>query len=354
MSHFTLLVVGNENRLEDVMAPFDEQTEDPRFRKFDDQTDEHRKEYETKSTEKVIAPDGTKLWPWDDRLKNPERDDNDFLSDKPRNIVPEGYKKVKIPFKELYPTFEEFMADWADMEPNEEGRYGYFRNPNAKWDWYQIGGRWAGFFRIKESARSKYEGSEPNFSYGWDAEAKEEVLNGNVLRVDQARVGDIDFEAPRNEAEERARKTYSIFEPIVKDFPLVETWESFRQKVEDKEIASYDVARNLYHDQPRIKAVDEFRQTYRNDDTLLGKSIFWFDDVEGLNLSIDEYVKQAREKAVSTFAVLKDGKWFERGNMGWWACVSNEKDQETWNSIFTNVISGLSEDTVLTLIDCHI
>jgi hypothetical protein len=50
-----------------------------------------------------------------------------------------------VPFKE--PTdFEEYAREWHGrterMIPN---RFGYWQNPNAKWDWYEVGGRWAGF-----------------------------------------------------------------------------------------------------------------------------------------------------------------------------------------------------------------
>jgi hypothetical protein len=51
---------------------------------------------------------------------------------------------------------------------------------------------------------------------------------------------------------------------------------------------------------------------------------------------------------------VKNGKWFERGEMGWWACVSNEKDEQTWRSIYTNLIKDLPDDTLLSVYDCHI
>lgn len=42
--------------------------------------------------------------------------------------------------------YMEFYED-SDCEIDEAtGKRGYWQNPNAKWDWYQIGGRWAGYF----------------------------------------------------------------------------------------------------------------------------------------------------------------------------------------------------------------
>lgn len=50
------------------------------------------------------------------------------------------------PNKKLYPDFQSFADDgWIPF--NEEvQKYGYFCNPNAMWDWYSIGGRWADMF----------------------------------------------------------------------------------------------------------------------------------------------------------------------------------------------------------------
>ena len=49
-----------------------------------------------------------------------------------------------------------------------------------------------------------------------------------------------------------------------------------------------------------------------------------------------------------------NGEWHERGKMGWWACVSNEKDEDVWFSEFNKLIDSLPDDTLLTIVDCHI
>jgi hypothetical protein len=57
---------------------------------------------------------------------------------------------------------------------------------------------------------------------------------------------------------------------------------------------------------------------------------------------------------IKTFAVLKDGQWYEIGKMGWWAMVSDEKDKEAWDSEFKKLIEGLPDDTLISIYDCHI
>src|SRR5206468_2164876 len=58
---------------------------------------------------------------------------------------------------------------WFGGEIDEEGNLYYTSNPNAKWDWYSLGGRWQGLFSLKA------DGS----------------------KVDQANKGEIDFDKSR-------------------------------------------------------------------------------------------------------------------------------------------------------------
>ena len=49
-----------------------------------------------------------------------------------------------------------------------------------------------------------------------------------------------------------------------------------------------------------------------------------------------------------------DGQWYERGQMGWWGIVKNEKDADTWGKEFNLLIDSLPDDTLLSAYDCHI
>lgn len=42
------------------------------------------------------------------------------------------------------------------------------------------------------------------------------------------------------------------------------------------------------------------------------------------------YIQDARDNAIATFAVVKDGEWHERGNIGWFGMVSDEKNKDDW------------------------
>lgn len=57
---------------------------------------------------------------------------------------------------------------------------------------------------------------------------------------------------------------------------------------------------------------------------------------------------------VVPFAIVKDYEWYERGEMGWWAIVSNEKPEDVWEREVKALLKDLPPETMLTVVDCHI
>ena len=200
-----------------------------------------------------------------------------------------------VAFKEIYPDIDTFAQDWygfADKD-EEHDAYGYWENPNCKWDWYQLGGRWRGSFLLKEGGK-KHDESEVS----WAA-------NGSLPenRVDQAYVKDIDWDKMADESLENA----------------IEMWKDFQEK-------------------------------RKADPTFDGR---WSHGVkEGKEEDEEYYLENSWE--FSTFAVLKDGEWYENGSMGWWGVVSDEKEEHSWKQEFEKLVRGLPEDTLLSVYDCHI
>ena len=81
------------------------------------------------------------------------------------------------------PPFEymEFYEDEDCEIDNITGKRGYWQNPDAKWDWYVIGGRWAGLLKAKEGIRYEPEG---RYKKGY---------------FDEAKLGDCDFSLDEKE-----------------------------------------------------------------------------------------------------------------------------------------------------------
>ena len=155
----------------------------------------------------------------------------------------------------------------------------------------------------------------------------------------------VDFETMRRIREEAAAKTYDLVQETIKGTPPAESWEMIRSEFDLKNSPQdIEVARKVYHDQPRVKAF-----------TKLGMDVVgWNADVTDYQIPREQYLRNARNNAAVPFAVLKDGKWYERGEMGWWGISSNDKDPETWNAMVSKLYDELPGQALLVIVDCHI
>lgn len=244
------------------------------------------------------------------------------------------------------------VTDEAQIDRNGEHKWGYAivdkqgkllkavnrTNPNRKWDWYEVGGRYAGHFTVKPGVSPE----APNFSWGWDEASMREVADGR--HADSVRKGDVDADAMMADAEKRARERWAFYSAAIAGTPESEPWASFTKRVDAEEF-TIEQAREQYHAQPRVKAL-------RSKEAM--DKIGWDASPEDFPATEDEYVRRARADALSTFAVLHNGQWHERGNMGWWGIVSNEKEAKTWEDEFMALWDSLPDDTLLTVVDCHI
>ncbi len=246
-------------------------------------------------------------------------------------VIGENPEEQLAPFQEnnmgdCPKEFMEFQED-EDSELDEEtGKRGYWENPNRKWDWYSLGGRWTGFFKVKEGASASI--GSPGIMT-----APAEPGHG-----DQLLKGDIDFEVMRNEAGLEAQNRYEFAEKVLDGAQPMESWESVRERIKD-----IDEARKFYHAQ---ECVVRFRSKEVVD--VLG----WHADPSDYSTTKQEYIERARNGAGRPFAVVKDGKWYEKGSMGWWGMVSNENSE--WARQYAELIDSIPDDTLLSLYDCHI
>lgn len=335
MSHFTVLVIG-ENP-EQQLQPYQENNNGDcpaAYLEFVDLEDEHREKYATETVEMVVMPDGRLLLPWDDAFRIP----GTFGMGSDTHAAPPDLERRQVPMRERYPDFEGYMADWVGCvrRDPQKNRYGYWENPNRKWDWYQLGGRWTGFFKIKDAVMRSHQFDaiavgEPGF--GAQAAARG--------YADQARKSQIDFEGMRAQAAAEADERYSRVEAVMAGLPAAESFAAFRERHAD-----INDARAEYWAQPMIAALSAagllpMDSSYRD---------YYCLDKGGRAA----YVDRAKQQALSTHAVLKDGRWYERGAMGWWGIVTDEMDVETWIAEFEKLVDDLPEDTLLSVYDCHI
>lgn len=212
---------------------------------------------------------------------------------------------------EKYPdsTRQDF-GQWIDSEFGYElrdGVWGRETNPDKQWDWWVVGGRWSNKLLLK-----------------------------NGSHCDQAIKGDIDFDGMLAGEVAIAEREYDKAASIIQG----ETFEAFDMLRERME-PDIDGARKAYWDQPAVKrltADDDFR---------------FHHNLESFLLQRNDYVRKMSRSAFCTFALLHNGKWNERGDMGWWASVSDDKG-DRWPDEFYDILASVPQDHWLTVVDCHI
>jgi hypothetical protein len=291
------------------------------------------------------------------------------------------------------PTAEQVVAAYSKKyaaEESDDEKY-YARdgkivyqstyNPDSKWDWWVIGGRWRGFFQLKpvEIAGHKINatghlGQPGTFEALNIQDGKGEDKNYEN-RADQARKIDIDFAAMRDLAAAEAELAYDRFEEAVKDLPVARSWEEVCNEVLTNRglptewetyVADHrpepgvdkpdwrrpwddalDFARKEYHAQPAMQALAKADFFFWSEGP---REAFFWGDPDGRQ----KYIERARDNAFATYAVVKDGEWYARGEMGWFGMSRNEVDGDQWLRELNEMLDSLPDDAVLTVIDCHI
>lgn len=320
MSHFTVLVIGNDVKKQ--LEPYAEQDFDQKYGQFENKEEEYKQEFKTGTIEAAEIK-GQLYYKYSSEFRNY---DKGLLNDEYR--YPEGTIFKKVSFEEFYSTFEKFLSDYHGVhEPDDTtGLYGYWNNPNAKWDWWVVGGRWTGYFKPKAGAsgtlgRSGAFGNQPD--NGW---------------VDVIKYGDVDFEAMKNHEAKQANEHFDKIEAIVQGMDIPH-WATIREKHGD----DIDAARNEYNSHPIIKGFNQ-----------AGFYHFGTEPSEEYGQGREVYVEKCRNQTAVPYAILKDGVWYQKGEMGWFGMSSNEMTQDEWNSEFWKLLDTLDPDTLLTLVDCHI
>lgn len=373
MSHFAVLVIG-EN-IEAQLAPYHEfectGTDDQYIQNMD-VTEELRAEFRADTRSMIKLADGSLVGRYDDQfyrepteeqskkigilagtgcahgLSWASKDWGDGKGYRTKvHIIPEGAEQVEVPFE----SFTAWVGpDWHGTalvphgeQPDLTGehKYGYAlldeagevvrvirrTNPNSKWDWYEIGGRWSGFLKLKDGAagalgRKGVMGSCANDGPG---------------RADQALKGAIDFEGMRNEAAIEAAANWDKVAEATGGL-LWTSWDQVRAVHKD----NIDAARDAYHAQATKKRAVK----------ALGDGFFV--DVDQYLTPRDQFIQQARDRATVLYAVVKDGQWIAKGEMGWFGMSSGDEDQDAWNRKVNELLDSLPDDTPITVVDCHI
>ena len=76
------------------------------------------------------------------------------------------------------------------------------------------------------------------------------------------------------------------------------------------------------------------------------------EEIGNNSLSVADMLRESKGR-IPFALVTPDGAWHERGEMGWFAAVSNEKDVDEWGKEYLKLIAP-HEGKILVAVDCHI
>lgn len=416
MSHFAVCVITNvdptEQVLKEALAPFHEfecTGWDNQYVQDIDKTEEIKQEYADATTSVIRLPDGTVFNSWDERFwrnANPaehnllkeadEKNKRDELPENLRRFRANGYgdsrvyRVLQLPegavWDENGKTSEiETMVEFLDgnygyktvlpgmsIDLSGEHKYGYAlldadgqitkivdrTNPNKKWDWYVVGGRYRGRLLLKEGIALKNAGSVDS-----GLSSYESVHGRDTDRdagVDSARVGDIDFAKMLAKKRDLYASTWDKHEaaynakavkPMINGVPMTfaeavvqmhKNWDLCKSAAEGQKRNLWDIMKADAEMNAVYEAVKDFTHSFMNMTIPAGCS------------SKEEYVNTAY--GLTAWTVLTaDGQWCENGEMGWWGISSGETmTEEEWHKKTSEMLAALPEDHFITIVDCHI
>lgn len=330
MSHFTVLVFispeemdteGLDTVLERKLAPFNENEPAPRYKSFEDGSpSEH---WLTKSLE--LGPDPT----WADWVVAHNKH--------------YGYgTEVSV---------SDDDGDSGTMYMDEEtGRAFSWStyNPNSKWDWWSIGGRWQRSFKTIANPDPDYLIHGTPGAFG-DNGRPELNLDGSVY-CDGGQLRFLDLDGMRDEQEQDQLKKYDKYWALVAEFGAPTTWASLLEGINelegDERNERLKKARDAYNNQRIVQACQKAELTYVIGET--AEAIY--------GMSREDFIAQARLEAVPGYAMLSlTGEWAAPGNMGWFGISSESlEEQEAFRVQMNRYIDALPKDNWVVLLDCHI
>lgn len=321
MSHFTVLVIGDD--VEGQLARYDENT----------QAEGVREDY---TPQDLLEAQGyfDGIWaeyqPW----VEDGRPEADMMKENHRYHRINQFKAIDrgefppphAPITDVMTWYHGDGTEWEEVD----GDLVFYRyntyNPDSKWDWYSIGGRWSGFFKLKEGAEG-IPGTPGLFT--------DPAPEG---RADIARKGDIDFDGMMIEVGREAAQAWDAFYGIVSGHG----WEpvDFADFMPEEE--DIEVRRRAWWNMPVIK------------DLKAANVMPWGSITEAYLPKREDHIARAARGSAVTYALVTDGEWYERGQMGWFGLSSDDMSQDDWHNIWWKIVGDLDDDTMLTVVDCHI
>ena len=212
--------------------------------------------------------------------------------------------KDKERLQQMLEPYGENNEDFYETYTGDDGEE-YSCNPNAKWDWYEIGGRWMDSLKVRKSALCCN-----GFHFG---QSSGKVPRGKYRWTDGARIKDILWSSMNTASQEQIKEA-------------AEFWDGYVENQEPDEDFGFCFSRQYYKDMYETK-----------EDYIMKSNLFYTHSL----LLCDEELDQ---------------EWIEMGEMGWFGCDNSTKDSlNEYLKRFYDIINNPKyQDYWFIVVDCHI
>lgn len=226
---------------------------------------------------------------------------------------------------DAYNRYWDYQDENDKLHVDEKGVYSISTyNPNSRWDWWQIGGRWRGFFTAKNQGEYPLTPGNPGTGEGWDALDRE---SGESFFTHQDKVRD---QVAANTADMILRGQTDIVRVEHLDWAGAQA--NFAAEMGDH----YD------------ECVPDDRE--------LG----WDDRRRPSTISREDYIADKVSSYVGwhqTAAICDpDLGWVQNGRTGWFGTMGIDAtmSEDEWTAKWQEYVEGLDPRDWLVVVDCHI
>lgn len=320
MSHFIVVVrlpgsvaeADVQGELEKVLQPFHEfecTGDDDEFVQSVDRTEEARKELSKREDKAESAEDFIEGW---------------F-----------GWKPVRA--GEQPELDGEHKYGWCRIESGEVIEAFDRTNPNKKWDWWTVGGRWSGYFPVKTPEAVKLGRKS------WTMRDEEPEAG----HADMVRKRDLDLDLIATKTRESIEKFHAEWERFIAG----EKFTAF-EGPEDK---ARRIGLLVTRQGPPLQGEEDraipWSKLVQPGDNRADWHYVW------TRVSLEDLFGKYADafSPISGYAYLDETGWHEPGRMGWWGCSSDTPETLLKNKrSFTSWLKETPDDAWLVAVDCHI
>lgn len=284
--------------------------------------------------------------------------------------IPEGCNEVEV-LADAVTNFRDWVVDWTGREVvrfrekidrREAHKYGYVQlgpdgevlkvvdrtNPNKKWDYWTVGGRYAG--RLRALADSKTASLAVRGDLlGYQPSAAALRLGDKKPTtgcLDQCRRGDMDLDAMKRF---QVAKRQEWADECCTKAAGTPTELDIACRTQHHVHAAWEV---FPEPRPRGEEYHAWIEERGGDWAVFARfnRANWELPNVKPNQSLTDWITAA--PPLTSWAVVLDEQWFEKGKMGWWGMSSD--DQADWDDKFDDLFALIRSEQWLTVIDYHI